>query len=471
MQVKGTGHEVRMVKLGPNPTCTCRPVRPNCYHIAAVKRSVGMWTSPTKKKINLTQLRRNARPPKTKPGRKKQRRTDGYDVNAAPDADGKVESDAATDSDLGGKINGTCKQEGGTSPMTKKNIRSTQMPHNATNNKKAQSCKQQRGNKSSDDKSAPDADGEINVATDDEVGGSVNAACNEDNDCHHNEFHKLQDVFVSDAQYDQADLDIARMDAETRLTIGNCKLTLKDLETLDKNNWLNDTVMHAYLGLLALGLRAGKENFIYVFPSFLAHRWDSCNYTGWLYTKTILSSYTWLLMPLNLHGNHWALLVANVSKGTVGIADSLPSPQTTVCLSQFKDYMVARAQVTQELGTWADTAYDLRFQTDGDSCGVLALMAAEAVTSCISERNIDPRQAQRYRKYIRARLVMQSQVQQLEDYLCSMPFCSRPSGERHKISWVQCDQCDRWCHNVCVGKREGYKVGKDARFLCHYCAV
>jgi len=85
---KGSGDTVHTVRFTPKPTCTCRPTR-TCYHINAVQRSIGTWMSPSKRTINLTQLRRNKRTVKQCPGRKRPR-IGNCDVIAAPDA---VESD------------------------------------------------------------------------------------------------------------------------------------------------------------------------------------------------------------------------------------------------------------------------------------------------------------------------------------------------------------------------------------------
>ena len=61
-----------------------------------MQRSIGTWTSPTKRTINLTQLRRNKCAVKQCPGRKRPRLGD-IDVVAAPDAE--APSDDSDDGD------------------------------------------------------------------------------------------------------------------------------------------------------------------------------------------------------------------------------------------------------------------------------------------------------------------------------------------------------------------------------------
>ena len=75
-----------VVTLFPKESCSC-PSTSTCYHILAAKLSIGETSDDvTKKKLNLTRLRKNAhsRSDKTS-GRKIPRRGD-YDVYPAPDA-------------------------------------------------------------------------------------------------------------------------------------------------------------------------------------------------------------------------------------------------------------------------------------------------------------------------------------------------------------------------------------------------
>jgi hypothetical protein len=81
---KGTNGAVTVVKFTPKPTCSCRPVG-TCYHIAAVRKSIGFIKTSVRRVANLTKLRKNKRTVKQKPGKKIPRVGDS-DVAAAPDA-------------------------------------------------------------------------------------------------------------------------------------------------------------------------------------------------------------------------------------------------------------------------------------------------------------------------------------------------------------------------------------------------
>ena len=74
--VKGTSGVTRVVTLFPRETCSC-PSTGTCYHILAVKLSLGMKSEKKNPTRNLTHLRRNTRSRKEKrSGRKRPRPND-----------------------------------------------------------------------------------------------------------------------------------------------------------------------------------------------------------------------------------------------------------------------------------------------------------------------------------------------------------------------------------------------------------
>jgi len=51
----------------------------------------------------------------------------------------------------------------------------------------------------------------------------------------------------------------------------SCTLSRHDLSMPDSSEWLNDNVMHSYLGLLAWS----SADRMFVLPSFLDVRWEN----------------------------------------------------------------------------------------------------------------------------------------------------------------------------------------------------
>jgi len=216
-------------------------------------------------------------------------------------------------------------------------------------------------------------------------------------------------------------------------------LPRNDLSTLDSSEWLNDNVMHSYLGLLAWT----SAERMFVLPLFLAVCWEnpSIDVHSWSYSTISLSSCKWLIMPVNVASSHWALLTANVTTGTVDIADSLPTPAAALHIQYFIHYMAGRAAVTGKLAEWIPTTYTMLRQQDGHSCGMLALLAAKAVIHGVTLSAINVTAIQFYRRYVKSRLLLNSRpYDNAGDAVSKLPFCGRRSG---KLLWTQCDCCER----------------------------
>ena len=183
------------------------------------------------------------------------------------------------------------------------------------------------------------------------------------------------------------------------------------------------------------------------------------------YSMISFSSCKWLITPLNVARSHWALLIADITAGTVCIADSLRTPAAALHLQYFIDYMASRVAVTGELADWTPTMYTMPCQQDAHSCGVLVLFA-EDVIHRVPLSLIDVTAVQFYRRYVKSRLLLNSRpYDNAGDAVCKLPLCGRPSS---KLLWNQCDHCERWVHNICTGLPPSNRVTQKnfLRSLC-----
>ena len=83
--VLGTTGNPNVIRLFPKESCSC-PSTGRCYHIMAVRMSIGLDIPCCEQKINLTQLPRNSRSRKDKTSGRKRPRVDDCEIVAAPDS-------------------------------------------------------------------------------------------------------------------------------------------------------------------------------------------------------------------------------------------------------------------------------------------------------------------------------------------------------------------------------------------------
>jgi len=146
--------------------------------------------------------------------------------------------------------------------------------------------------------------------------------------------------------------------------------------------------------------------------------------------------------------------------------DSLPSPASAQFMGDFKHYLARRADVTQKLEYWTDAAYDMPLQTDSSSCGVLMLMAAEAVIHSIPLSVVNQSAVSSCRMYLKTRLLLNSRPYDVDaDAVCDMPLCVQPTGARNV--WTQ---RNHWLHNKC-SDRLMMAARSKKWFVCELCLL
>ncbi|XP_067662472.1 uncharacterized protein [Haliotis asinina] len=213
-----------------------------------------------------------------------------------------------------------------------------------------------------------------------------------------------------------------------RLKIGRYTVTGQDFIKLNESSWLDDSVIHAFLHVLEE--RFSKEGTkVFIFECFLAKLWEKKNYGEWLYKEVPLMEYTWILMPICRH-SHWILLAANIRNGNVCVINSKPSDSTQrEILQHWKAYMECRTRETKEnLSVWREAHGPVFPQTDGSSCGVFILMAAEALLSGVCPAIMRNCHVSGYREYVKQQLLDAADVETND-----IEENSIPSSEEVKI--------------------------------------
>ncbi|KAG1650423.1 hypothetical protein GQR58_028039 [Nymphon striatum] len=250
---------------------------------------------------------------------------------------------------------------------------------------------------------------------------------------------------------------------DLHLYVGNNSLRTGDLKTLLPAEYLNDQVTHAFLETLSREVNVK----IYVLPSFLAVKWEKGDIDSWLYEKVSLYLYTrvetesamvtkvlarkglnckcsgipvedylgnntnyankttrfgpngslvaeidfeeftFIFLPICTN-EHWILLAADMVNNSVGILDSLDWDKSrhALYLTSWQCFMRARGNSAE----WSVIKYTSCKQEDRHSCGVFAMMNAEAIAKGVPPNVMRQLHCSTYRRYVLGKLLHHGQT-------------------------------------------------------------
>jgi len=86
---------------------------------------------------------------------------------------------------------------------------------------------------------------------------------------------------LTDDDYNNAEGQLAQLSVDDKVVVISCMLTHGDLLAFDGTSWLNDNVLHVYMGLLA----HKSDHRLFMLLSFLGIRWENNDWNGWLFDK------------------------------------------------------------------------------------------------------------------------------------------------------------------------------------------
>ncbi len=147
-------------------------------------------------------------------------------------------------------------------------------------------------------------------------------------------------------------------------------------------SWLTDEVINAYTTLLSW--QSDKLRIVSThFWTALTGNGSHYNYDKvklWGKEQIPLKSYRHLLIPVNVNGNHWALLAVQLSKKRVRYFDSMRfnRDKAMSMMEMAKQYIEDECRLKQIKlprpdKKWRLRAVDTAKQKDGSSCGVFCL--------------------------------------------------------------------------------------------------
>ncbi|XP_041361527.1 uncharacterized protein LOC121377549 isoform X2 [Gigantopelta aegis] len=152
-------------------------------------------------------------------------------------------------------------------------------------------------------------------------------------------------------------------------------------------------------------LQESDKKMMYVIPSYVNVLWNSGQFNTCLYDKVHLALYTWIFLPVNINGNHWVLLAANVQSRSVCVLDSMAGENSAV-INNWKTFMEIRAAVVGELKEeWQEGTLTSASQSDSSSCGPFVLLNALALVRGVNPKSLDTSAAHKMRSYVFTKLL------------------------------------------------------------------
>ncbi|XP_048247925.1 uncharacterized protein LOC124125549 [Haliotis rufescens] len=210
----------------------------------------------------------------------------------------------------------------------------------------------------------------------------------------------------SHPQHVQEDVPLSR---DCTYTVGCYTIRGDVLSRLETNDWLTDEIMDTYLHLLEREWCSRVSFHCLVLPTETILLWEAGQYTDRIRGKDEnLTNYTWVLMPVNMPRNqHWVLLVANVKDGTVGVVNSKPALDVEDTVVQHWRLFVNHLKSSSKEGSksWMKKQYPVIEQSDGHSCGIFVLMAADAILAEKSPGIMRNCHVEKYRLYVLQRIL------------------------------------------------------------------
>ncbi|CAL8303347.1 unnamed protein product [Arctogadus glacialis] len=200
----------------------------------------------------------------------------------------------------------------------------------------------------------------------------------------------------------------------------------------------------------------------------------------WLTGKVNFDNFDGILSFVHVNKNHWNMLYIHAKSGTVYQMDPSPASSeledSTHAAQRLQEYLKIRKH--QGKTDWVDVKWrggvmPHPVQMDGCSCGVIVVEMARAVMEAFPEfpkMNFSTkRRAMEEARRDMALQVLESSV--FDEETCSMCGADKPPGQAPPITdWIQCDNCDRWFHNLCLNMDQNkLKEVKKRQWLCVLC--
>nr|XP_049591118.1 uncharacterized protein LOC125978107 [Syngnathus scovelli] len=233
--------------------------------------------------------------------------------------------------------------------------------------------------------------------------------------------------------------------------IGAYKLFFWDIMNVGPKSELESEVINAHLLLLVNQISVEKVSYTDSFA--MTNLWNGKSHR----LKINPVEYKLIVGIVNEH-NHWKLAAIMPGEKRSLLLDHLGESQMDIkkCLESTRAFMRNKGC---NVSRWTCGTVPHPRQQDSTSCGVFALKFAEHL---LSNEEIDfsakAHDINRYRLQIATTLLLET------DDLSDLCFVCGEATHDTDNRWIQCDECCRWFHLVCVGEPP-----TEGSFLCTAC--
>jgi len=183
------------------------------------------------------------------------------------------------------------------------------------------------------------------------------------------------------------------------------KITRRDMETLNRDNWLNDEVINFYFTLIAERGKMDNYPSVHVCNTFFYPKLISSGHASLKrWTRSVdIFAHDWMFVPVHL-GVHWCLAVVDFRNKKISYYDSMGG-KNQQCLSALKGYLEAESldkkKVKLDTSSWVmEIVKDKPNQLNGSDCGMFTCKYAEYIS-----RNAKITFTQEDMPYFRQRMV------------------------------------------------------------------
>ncbi|KAK5649972.1 hypothetical protein RI129_001001 [Pyrocoelia pectoralis] len=230
------------------------------------------------------------------------------------------------------------------------------------------------------------------------------------------------------------------------------KLYGDEYSSLFNQSWLHGTTIDACI------LSKFKEincNSILYIPTgqslVIMEHYKNPVHDSFVINKLRLIDVTKLLIPYNVHRNHWIVLIVDIINSKFIIYDSGKTTNTSAANTYRKHLSLYLKDINRKYGgdnfycidNFSTEIISFPCQTDGYNCGIFAI---NFMLHALEGTKLEQFAPNDFRNYLQTWLLSTSDCMRNTCLICGLG----EDANGRELSWIQCSSCLRWIHFKCL---------------------